>query len=143
MASLLTAFDVYRHLRRSGIRTTVELRKVAAAWRAKHVAAGDLEYAGPLSPSSNPIAARVDHGRWLVDCPCGNGAPVTPWQEAAPEAVCLSCGTVFVMVIFPANVDAIEQTLVQRRFRTNQNWRPSETLAQLLSENAANPLRVR
>jgi hypothetical protein len=78
-----------------------------------------------------PADPRVNHGRWIVDCVCGNGASVShEWREAR----CFACGAVYRGVAFPANADEIERVLVARPNRATQNWR-HETVDVLRSEN--------
>ena len=84
-----------------------------------------------------PLKARVNVGRWVVDCEC-NGA-----ELAFDEGVfmCQSCfnakhGHKYRQVIFPKNRPAIERVLLQRP-EPNRNWRPGETVGQLTAENDA------
>ena len=125
----MTACDVYRH---KGVRDRQTLLAAAERWRAAQVAGGNDEYDAPLASEMQPISAYINEGRWLVDCPCGNGAPVLPQESAA---VCFSCGSVHTNVSMPADADAIERVLLRRKFRRNQNWFQSETVEQLQEEN--------
>ena len=84
-----------------------------------------------------PLKARVNHGRWLVDCEC-SGAEI-----AFDECVfmCQSCWNAqhkhqYRPVLFPQGRQAIEQTLLQRPV-PNRNWEPGDTLTQLKAENEA------
>lgn len=82
------------------------------------------------------VEARVDHGRWIADCPsCPSAQDVTP---ADPRFWCPTCGSgdVWHRVVFPKNRAAIEEVLDLRPLAQNRNWRPSETLADLKRENA-------
>lgn len=79
--------------------------------------------------------ARVDHGRWCCDCVCGNGMAAS---RAWNTAICIvGCGARYFAVIFPVEADAIEAVLLRRERDANRNWRPGETLADLMAENAA------
>lgn len=62
---------------------------------------------------ATPIAARIDGGRWLVTCECGN-APMTDPDPAWRVARCFECGNVYTAVVFPADYAAIEAALVKR-----------------------------
>ena len=71
----------------------------------------------------DPIAARVDAGRWLVDCPCGSGCSTRPdWGFAC----CFSCGAVHEAVTFPADVAAIEAALMQQPSPARRFWSPAD-----------------
>lgn len=83
------------------------------------------------------VAARVNHGRWLADCPYCHGAELVRVGE---PFFCLSCGMKenggHVMAVrFPDDAEAIECALKSRPLE-NQNWEPSETIEMLLAENA-------
>jgi hypothetical protein len=81
-----------------------------------------------------PVPARINHGRWLTDCPnCHGGALTHPeWKLAC----CGECGCIMRRVEFPEMVAAIETVLLARATRDVQNWVPPETVADLLRENA-------
>ena len=82
-----------------------------------------------------PIQARVNHGRWIVDCEC-LGAELA-FEEG--EFMCLSCfnfelGHKYRKVVFPKNRKKIELLLIGRPV-ANRNWSPGESLAKLKAEN--------
>ncbi len=84
------------------------------------------------------IKARMNHGRWLADCPDCNGAElVLPGQKF----ICQSGehAPVAHEVEFPADFVLINAA-VSRRPVQNRNWQPGETVAQLLQENLAHGL---
>ena len=105
---------------------------------------------GPLpEPSATTITgrvqARVNHGRWLVDCPGCNSALVIDLDE--PVYMCVECGNsanggAWLQVTLPRNRRAIEAELLKRPFGRNpadaptRNWEPGETVADLQRENA-------
>ena len=84
-----------------------------------------------------PIKARVNYGRWIVDCEC-NGA------EFAFEGgifMCQSCFNAghqhkYRRLIFPKNRKDVEMALLHRP-EPNRNWYPGETVAKLKAENKA------
>lgn len=80
------------------------------------------------------VDARVNHGRWIADCPnCKGGAFTHPaWKLAC----CGECGCVMRHVQFPDDIQMIEILLLARSTRDVQNWFPSETLADLMRENS-------
>ena len=91
--------------------------------------------------------ARVDHGRWIADCPFGcGGAELVSFDR--PLFFCCECrnatvGHDFVAVLVPAEGKRgdIEAALVARPSSTNRHWHPLETVAQLRAENAAHGIR--
>jgi len=78
--------------------------------------------------------ARVDHGRWIVDCECGAGLFV---RRGWALACCIDCGAQYHDVRFPLEADEIERLLLARPKRENQSWWPSESVEELQRENAA------
>ena len=105
---------------------------------------------GPL-PEPTPatiagrVQARINHGRWLVDCPGCNSALVVDLSEQV--FMCVECGNAandgrWLQVTLPRNRKAIEAELLQRPFGRNpadaptRNWEPGETVADLRRENA-------
>lgn len=83
--------------------------------------------------------ARVDHGRWLVDCIfCPNAVMLDPED---PRTFCLSCfnakggyGWVWVEVPDADERAAIEKVLEDGRDEHLQSWSPGQTLDQLREE---------
>lgn len=82
-----------------------------------------------------PLKARVNHGRWIVDCECAGA------ELAFEEGVfmCLSCfnlehGHKYRLVVFPKNRKAIELLLMGRPV-VNRNWELGESLALLKADN--------
>lgn len=82
--------------------------------------------------------AYANWGRWVVDCPqpfCDNAMKVDCWQE---RFECLgpdSCGYSS-PITWPADPEAIEILLAMRPAKKTRNWLPSETLKDLVEENA-------
>ncbi len=88
------------------------------------------------------VEARLEHGRWIADCPFCNGAEVVSRQ--AREFFCLSCGMTAnggqpMRVRFPRERAEIERVLQARQAR-NQHWRPGDTVAELRALNRAHGL---
>jgi len=95
--------------------------------------------------TSGTVAARINHGRWLVDCPGCNSALVVDLSQ--PVFMCVECGNAtndgkWFQVTLPRNRRALEAELLQRPFGRNpadaptRNWEPGETVADLRRENA-------
>lgn len=93
----------------------------------------------PKGKATSPeLYVRVDHGRWIVDCPVGCvgaefGNPIDHWFW------CTSCfnsgsGYKLLPVRWPENKDEIARLLVFRPLE-NQNWNPGESAAMLLADN--------
>jgi len=99
------------------------------AGRAAHLEAG-------IAPPAAAVAVYGNHGRWVVDCPDCGGAQLACRTDR--RFMCNECGNVVIErlwrpVIWPADVAAIDVALADRPIR-NQNWRPGETVDDLLAE---------
>lgn len=98
---------------------------------------------GPLPK----YAARINRGRWIVDCPiCNSALDVTP---ADVMAICLDCGTEWFEVVFPtpAMKQEIERLILKRpgdsiQGMINSNWSPGESLDVVRAENAQHGVGV-
>lgn len=123
--SILTATAIY------GVRDHADLIRRQARAVAKHPGA-------TIETDSAPRQARIDHGRWLLDCDCGSGVGCDPtW----PDARCFGCGTVYPTVVYPASRARIEAALLKRVKVEVRNWALHETAADLEAENDARGLR--
>jgi hypothetical protein len=94
--------------------------------------------------AGSPIEATVNHGRWIVVCECGGAELVSPED---PIFFCFSCcnssNDYHVRPVqFPKNVDGIEKALMKRGNPKHRNWVPSESLADLEAQTAANEAEV-
>ena len=84
------------------------------------------------------LQARVNHGRWIVDCPNCFGAELADVDDL--RFYCLSCGNRdvghrWLQVKLPPNRTRIEELLLRRLQPGNRNWHPGESVAQLEREN--------
>ena len=91
------------------------------------------------------VTARINHGRWIADCPGCNSALVIDLSE--PVFMCVECGNAgnggkWFQVTVPRNRAAIEAELLKRPMNgrnpaeaVNRNWEPGETVATLRQEN--------
>ena len=84
---------------------------------------------------SPPVKARVNHGRWIVDCEC-NGAMLA-FEECI--FMCPSCLNgphkhQYRRLIFPRSRKRIEAVLIERPL-DKRNWYPHETVTQLEAQN--------
>ncbi|MBP2583403.1 hypothetical protein J3A78_003881 [Streptomyces sp. PvR006] len=64
------------------------------------------------------LYAQINHGRWTASCTCLSAQLVTP---ADPRMWCVECGTGWWQVRFPADVDAVEQQLLDLPI-SERNW---------------------
>lgn len=97
------------------------------------------------------VNARIDHGRWIVECPFRNPAedyePCKAAQMACvtdPRFLCHMCvnaevGGAFIPVIFPneSTMESIERELKKRPHRSLRHWLPDigETVETIILEN--------
>ena len=89
-----------------------------------------LEWPEPHEMSSE-LHAEINHGCWIVRCPCGNAPSAHPlWCLAC----CFECGAVYRHVVVPEDWRATEQVLLCRPLMAQRNW-TIETLDQLYTEN--------
>lgn len=90
-----------------------------------------------MPKSTLTTQARLNHGRWLADCPVCNGAElVVPGRPFRCQSK--PCTAVAEVVWPPAKTQAaIERLLALRPNPANRNWAPGETLKQLMAENVA------
>lgn len=113
------------------------------------VAAQFMRDQGKPAPALTPdnmrgiLAARIEHGRWLADCPTCGGALIV--DSKIPLFICHECGSPenlgkWYMLAFPKNKAKIEAALLKRpghRMKApTRHWFPHETLKQLEAENA-------
>ena len=118
------------------------------------------------------LKARLNHGRWIVDCPdCTSACLAIPGQdffcmdealaaaraefdlegrdkltipshEFLARAYKMSAGLTHYPVKFPPDKDAIDDLMTLRPNDENKNWEPGETLADLRRENKAHGIKV-
>lgn len=81
------------------------------------------------------IEARVDDGRWVVDCPDPDCTSAQIASDTDPRFVCVRCAFGPFTVVFPKDRPAIEQTLLARPVPETRNWLPNETVGDLKREN--------
>lgn len=86
----------------------------------------------------DPLPARINHNRWIIDCPDCRGAEFV-WLET-PLMMCQSCwnsavGGQWRRVALPTEIGEIEAILELRPVPQNRNWDPQETLDALRLAN--------
>jgi len=96
----------------------------------------------PLFPTGmsleRTVAAYVNHGRWLWDCPICNAAQVcAAGDERAFCIECFNAGDGWWPVVWPDSTTRaqIEELLVRRPAQEQRSWYPHEPLEQLQLEN--------
>lgn len=108
--------------------------------------AREREGAPPLPPapadkhkSTEQLLAYVNHGRWVVDCPCGSAQLAC---RSDRRFWCVDCQNAWALgkwvgVTWPKDEADIEGLLAQRPFPKNRNWHPTEDAMTLVAENVA------
>ena len=102
------------------------------------VTAAAQGFAVDNGPAVGPsVEARLNHGRWIADCPDCAGAQFV--DETEPIFFCLACGNVeargqFRRVKFPRDKAKIEGRMNARPM-LNRNWEIRETIEDLDAEN--------
>jgi hypothetical protein len=72
----------------------------------------------PHGPVEGRLWARINHNRWVADCPCGSAQVVSP---ADPKFACTECGYGWAQLIFPDDVAAVE-ALLDELLPHERNW---------------------
>lgn len=116
-------------------RTRVQTPEQYLGWHAEQI---DARGVARVWHPSLRLDAKVNHGRWLVDCPaCGSGAFTHPeWRLAC----CANCGAVYRGVNFPEQIEEVTRLLLERPRRETQNWVAGEALWKLRFENRVHGL---
>jgi hypothetical protein len=100
----------------------------------------------PAAPIGDAVQVHVfiNDGRWLVQCPTCNSAQLAARSD--PRFFCVECqnngSMTWAAVVWPDDPAAIETQIGARSKAANQQWLPSETVADLQAENAANGVVV-
>lgn len=69
------------------------------------------------------VFAQINHGRWVADCPCGSAQIVSP---ADPRLACPECGTGWLTVVFPGDVDQAERDVDHLGVKERNWWNPDD-----------------
>lgn len=82
------------------------------------------------------VMPRVNHGRWIIDCPLCDSAGDA---HNTLNFVCLECGNkgtgIPMKTIWPNDRGAIERELMRRPNENTRNWDGIESFAHLVAEN--------
>ncbi len=70
------------------------------------------------------VYARINHNRWVADCPCGSAQVVTP---SDPRMACTECGFGWVRLVFPENVKAVEAAVANELPHLRNWWHPGDS----------------
>jgi len=107
----------------------------------------------PITSVKGSIKAKINHGRWIVDCEVPNCNCAVVCSMKTPFFLCPECNNFsndgfWFSVEFPDNWIDIENVLVKRPAlkdfnASNRNWFPSETLNDLMVENREHGLEVK
>jgi hypothetical protein len=69
------------------------------------------------------IFARINHNRWVADCPCGSAQIVTP---ADPRLACTECRAGWFRLVFPADPAAAEASVAADLPHERNWWNPDD-----------------
>ena len=149
MSTILTGQDI--HDRRSLARQLTQPHVQAIARRVG-VRVPKLDQ---VSMGTPPLPAEINHGRWIVRCPCGGAENV--WPDT-PLMFCSSCGNTGrvpgghpfpaadaggllrrVRMPSPLHQERIMRALLERE-PEHTNWVPGELIGALRNENLAHGL---
>lgn len=67
--------------------------------------------------------ARINHNRWIADCPCGSAQVVTP---SDPRMACTECGFGWIVLVFPEDVAAVEAAVAEELPHLRNWWHPDD-----------------
>jgi hypothetical protein len=68
--------------------------------------------------------ARINQNRWIADCSsCGSAQVVSP---ADPRYACTECGWGWGTIVFPADVAAVEASLMSQKPYLRNWWNPDD-----------------
>jgi hypothetical protein len=79
-----------------------------------------------VAEDAPPAVARVNHNRWIADCPDCDGA-VDVWRDGPTAMLCPGCLNAVVghrwrPVAMPGDVAGIEDALMDRALPATRNW---------------------
>lgn len=110
---------------------------------------GDTSLPAPGFNLSVAAIARVDHGRWIADCPFGCGGAEMVSIDGSVGFFCCECrnastGHVPIRVDIPdeATCAQIDAYLSARPLPANRFWSPGETIRDLRRENREHGIRL-
>ncbi|MGW0647899.1 hypothetical protein ACWD4T_03685 [Streptomyces umbrinus] len=67
--------------------------------------------------------ARINHNRWVADCPCGSAQVVTP---SDPRMACTECGYGWLALVLPEDVEAVEESVADKLPHLRNWWHPDD-----------------
>ncbi|MER5601524.1 hypothetical protein [Streptomyces sp. NPDC002265] len=67
--------------------------------------------------------ARINHNRWVADCPCGSAQVVTPTD---PRMACTECGLGWTALVFPEDPAAAEASVADELPHERNWWNPDD-----------------
>ena len=69
------------------------------------------------------IFARINHNRWVADCPCGSAQVVSP---ADPRMACTECGAGWFRLVVPDDPAAVEASVGDALPHERNWWHPDD-----------------
>lgn len=114
-----------------------DAREIRRRWRdfIEQNGAPERDDERSLEQTNEVVAAYINHGRWVADCPNCNGG-IAAWAEN-DACCCLDCGRVY-HAVFPSTRkrDKVEAILLERPSGAYMNWNPDrESIADLKAES--------
>lgn len=67
--------------------------------------------------------ARINHNRWVSDCPCGSAQVVSPTD---PRMACTECGLGWRPLTFPEDPAAVEASIAHLLPHEKHWWHPND-----------------
>ena len=77
----------------------------------------------PADTVDETYYARINQNRWIADCVCGSAQVVSPTD---PRYACVECGWGWCAVIYPADVAAVEASLMELKPALRNWWNPDD-----------------
>lgn len=97
--------------------------------------------------TGTPVEARIDHSRWIADCPFCIHAEIVDYDNK--RFFCLNCGMEHnghrpLPVKFPPKPqrEKIERLLCLRPLENTRNWEPGQTAQEIRDKNSEYGLEV-
>jgi len=113
-----------------------------AFWAAQSFHPRGMRYSTPKREARGSVVARIDHGRWVVDCPARRCCAAQVAAETDPRFFCHQCFNAgydgaWLPVVWPdvGTRTEIETLLLLRPEPEQRNWRPGETVEMVRAEN--------
>lgn len=88
----------------------------------------------PIEAVEQTYYARINQNRWVADCICGSAQVVSPVDQ---RYGCTECGWGWCAVTYPADVAAVETSLMGQPPSLRNWWHPDDPLNPLNQQGVA------